>query len=113
MKRVLTEPTIVMELADEICRRIARRVMRALQGMTGHGLSGDDSGLKNTWDEICVQIQFEQSIFWDAYEYTVTSLVAGYTESLKPSSARPSGSRVQREFAGVVRTMTNVSLIPL
>jgi hypothetical protein len=84
VKRVLTESTIVMELADEICRRIAHRVMRVLQGMKGHGLSGDDSGLKSAWDEICVQVQFEQSVFWDAYEHTVTSLVAGYEEGLKP-----------------------------
>lgn len=31
-------------------------------------LSGPDSGLKNTWDEICVQIQGEYSFHWDDYE---------------------------------------------
>lgn len=34
-------------------------------------LSGEDSGLKNTWDEICVQIQGEYSFHWDDYEDVV------------------------------------------
>jgi hypothetical protein len=75
--RPLSESTIVRDLAEIVCRRIARRVMRSLQGMTDTRLSGDDSVLANVWDEICVQVQFEQSVFWDAYEQTVTSLVAG------------------------------------
>lgn len=31
-------------------------------------LSGDDSGLENAWEEICVQVQSgEESFFWDGY----------------------------------------------
>lgn len=82
--RPLSESTIVRDLADSVGRRIARRVMRSLQGMTDSRLSGDDSGLANVWDEVCVQVQFEQSIFWDAYEHTVTALVAGEFAKLAP-----------------------------
>src|SRR5262249_43250020 len=47
-----------------------------------HRLSGDDSCLRTIWDEICVQVQGERSIFWDAYEHTVEGLVAGYVDQL-------------------------------
>lgn len=30
-------------------------------------LSGDDAGLKNIWEEFCVQVQGEESFFWEAY----------------------------------------------
>ena len=45
-------------------------------------MSGDDSCLANTWDEICVQIQHEESFAWDAYEQTVRAIVAGDVEEL-------------------------------
>lgn len=38
-------------------------------------MSGDDSGLKTTWDEICVQVQDEESFYWDAYDHTVRTVV--------------------------------------
>ncbi len=37
---------------------------------------------KNVWDEICVQVQFEQSFYWDAYEQTVWQLAAAFVEEL-------------------------------
>jgi hypothetical protein len=47
-------------------------------------LSGEDSGLKNTWDEICAQLQFEESGCWDVYDETVRGLVAYDAEKLLP-----------------------------
>ena len=82
MERRLSESVIVRELAESVCRRVARRAIRALQGMTGHLLSGDGSGLRNAWDEICVQVQFEESVYWDAYEQTVEATVAGFVDEL-------------------------------
>jgi len=38
-------------------------------------LSGGDSGLKNTWEEICVQVQGEQSFYWDSYEGTINNFI--------------------------------------
>src|SRR3982750_3304045 len=51
--------------------------------MTNGLLSGDDSGLRNTWDEICVQIQLERSFAWDVYEETVASLTRTAVEALQ------------------------------
>lgn len=47
-----------------------------------HLLSGDDSGLLNTWDEICAQVQGDQSVFWDAYEDTVDSVILNELQKL-------------------------------
>ena len=84
MPRPLSESTIVCELAEGIGQRIARRVIRSLQNMTDARMSGDDSGLSNVWDEVCVQVQFERSIFWDAYDHTVATLVASEFGKLAP-----------------------------
>jgi len=46
--------------------------------------SGNGSGLENTWDEICVQVQYEQSIYWDAYDSTVWQMVEAEVEKLSP-----------------------------
>src|SRR5688572_27561288 len=82
MERRLSETVIVRELAESVCRRVARRAIRALQGMSGQLLSGDGSCLRNTWDEICVQVQYEYSVYWDAYEQTLETTVAGFVDEL-------------------------------
>ena len=75
MNRKLSESAIVSALAEQACKRLTRRLIAQLQGMDKGLLSGEDSGLQSTWDEICVQMQDEQSIFWDTYEATVQSLL--------------------------------------
>ncbi len=83
----LSESRIVCALAETVCRRVTRKVIRELQRMGpetcgGSLLSGEDSGLKTVWDEICVQVQGEESFSWGAYETTVASLVDGLAEEL-------------------------------
>ena len=46
--------------------------------------SGDNSGLKNLWDEICVQVQREESIFWDMYIEIIDSCIERQASKLKP-----------------------------
>jgi hypothetical protein len=58
---------IIVSIAEHECKRIARRVMRTLQGMTKGMQSSDDSGLANLWDEVCVQVQGPESVMWDYY----------------------------------------------
>ena len=59
---------LLAKFAEPICRRIAYSVRRELQSWDKTSMqSGDDSGLKNLWDEICVQAKGEQSIFWEMY----------------------------------------------
>lgn len=77
MSKTLKESAIVGAVAQLAARRIARKVITDLQRMK-HTLSGDDSELKTTWDEICAQVQDEQSFAWDAYDETVKATVGGY-----------------------------------
>ncbi|MDA1053291.1 MAG: hypothetical protein O3C40_22800 [Planctomycetota bacterium] len=78
----LSESSIVSAVAKEAAERVARRVIAALQRME-ETLAGDDSGLKTTWDAICVQVQYEQSFYWDAYDDTVRGIVKGYIADLR------------------------------
>lgn len=77
----LSESAIVRAVAEQAARRITHKVISVLQKMTDT-LSGDDSGLKTTWDEICVQVQFEASFSWDAYDETVRGIVERYVVKL-------------------------------
>jgi len=81
MSSTLSESTIVRAVADRAGRHITRQVIAAFQRMP-ETLAGDDSGLKSTWDAICAQVQYEESIFWDAYDETVRAMVAGYLAKL-------------------------------
>src|SRR5688500_13420926 len=66
---------IISGLANKACEAISGKVIRALTKMTDGMQSGDDSGLKNVWEEICVQVQGEESVFWEAYLETIESLI--------------------------------------
>jgi DNA phosphorothioation-dependent restriction protein DptG len=76
MTPTLSESLIVWRLAEVACQRVSRKAIRALQKMAEGLQSGDDSGLVNTWEEICIQVQSEQSIMWDAYEETIRQILS-------------------------------------
>lgn len=78
----LSEIAIARQLAEHTAERITRRVIAALQRLTDCQLSGDDSSLENTWDEICVQVQYEESYAWDVYLETVKAILGGDVEDL-------------------------------
>jgi hypothetical protein len=77
MTPTLSESPIVWNLAEAICQRVSRKTIRALQKMTEGMQSGDDSVLVNVWEEICVQVQGEESVLWDAYDVTVKQMLSG------------------------------------
>jgi len=77
------ENRIVSELAEVVCKRIARQTRMALTKMTDCQLSGEDSPLKNTWEEICVRCQGEESIFGSAYGDTIRSIVREFVQKLQ------------------------------
>lgn len=81
--RKLTESTIVQDLGESVFERVKKAVIQTLDSMEG-GLSGEDSGLSSLWEELCVQLQHEQSIFWDMYERTVCETVEGEVAQLPP-----------------------------
>jgi len=64
------------QIAQDAARRVAERTVRHLNKLPG-GLSGDDSGLRTAWEEFCVQVQAEESFFWDAYVDTVKQAISG------------------------------------
>src|SRR4051812_33832365 len=73
---------IIATLADRECKRLSRRVIRHLQSMKDSMLSGDDSALANFWDEFCVQVQGQESGFWEHYVDLVNQIVLGFVEKL-------------------------------
>lgn len=80
---MIDQNKIIRDLADRECKRISTSIIRRLQKMKGNSmLSGDDSELGNTWDEICVQVQGDRSFFWDAYEQTIEQMLHSAVESL-------------------------------
>jgi len=70
-------------LALRVSSTIARKTVRALRKLTNPLALGDDTGLKNTWEEVCVQIQYEQSALWDAYEDTIDAIILAHVEELE------------------------------
>lgn len=82
--RTLSEHRIARDLGEALCRRMVGGCIRDLQRMQGHMLSGDDSGLVNTWDEICVQQQIEHSFSWHAYVATIDAFIESRVSQLKP-----------------------------
>ena len=57
----MNNPSQVLSVfAHERVSKIVSQIIRKLQGFK-EALSWEDSGLENTWDEICVQLQDEYS----------------------------------------------------
>ena len=66
---------IIKRFAECTCDDISEKVIKSLQNMKENLLSGDDTPLENVWDEICIQIQHQYSIYWDTYLITIESLI--------------------------------------
>lgn len=73
---------VVSDLSERECRKLCRRIIRGLTRVNGGGLSGEDSGLRNVWDEICVQVQDQKSTSWSAYLDVMESLAAREVSAL-------------------------------
>lgn len=73
---------IIRVFAETTCERISKKVIRQLQKMTDEMQSGEDSGLKNVWEEICVQVRFQQSIYWDLYVDVIETFIEGELETV-------------------------------
>lgn len=78
----MTDSEIVDALGESLIKKIVTSVQLALEDMPG-GLSGDDSGLCNVWEEYCAQVKFQHSTFWGTYVQTLEGFIAGEVEELK------------------------------
>jgi hypothetical protein len=61
------QDNIIYEIADKECERICRKTIHSLQKMKEGMQSGEDTILRNVWDEVCVQVQSQKSVLWNAY----------------------------------------------
>lgn len=77
-----SEHYIVYYLAEHACEAMARALRRDLQRMRDGLLAGEDSGLATLWDELCVQVQGEESLLWDEYEDLVQDLALEHVRKL-------------------------------
>jgi hypothetical protein len=73
---------ILSAIANRECKRLAEKVIHHLEEMTDCMQSGDDSPLVNVWEEICTQVQGQESTMWDIYLDTIQQIVLGFVEKL-------------------------------
>lgn len=67
---------LAREWARKIRHDLINAVIQALESMGGDSLlSGPDSGLRSVWEEICAQVQQEESFFWDTYLDVIADMV--------------------------------------
>jgi len=57
---------LIRDYAEVPAKTVTDQVITVLKSCHDT-LSGDDSGLLNVWEEICAQVQGEESVDWDAY----------------------------------------------
>lgn len=74
------------EEGERIVERLVKRCARRLARLNDPSmlLSGQDSGLKTVWDEICVQCQDMESDDWAAYAATIRAELQGLITDLRP-----------------------------
>jgi hypothetical protein len=79
-----SESSILREFAEALAESLTKQVIRRLQQLKNSTLSAEDSGLKNPWDEICVQVQSEHSHAWRAYLQTSRGVIRTAVRRLAP-----------------------------
>lgn len=62
----MKERRLIRDIGTVLVAQLAQTTKDSLTKSAG-GLSGDDSGLANVWEELCVQVQGEESPFWCSY----------------------------------------------
>lgn len=67
--------------ATEATDRVATEIIAWLKSMPAT-LSGDDTPLRNVWEELCVQLQVDESFYWAAYEETIRLDIHARVEAL-------------------------------
>ena len=82
--RRLSELQITKDLARSLRGRLVGACIRDLQAMQNELLLGEDSGLRDTWDEICVQQRLGESFAWRAYLETIDVFIESRLEGLRP-----------------------------
>lgn len=66
---------LVIDHARALGRDIAIEMRAELEEMDEPLLSGGDSRLISVWQEVCVQVQGEESFFWEQYQEMVVGII--------------------------------------
>lgn len=81
------EKYIVEKLAWRIKKVVIIHAKRSLCQLGSNSmLSGDDSPLRNVWDEVCAQQQGEESIYWSVYKETIDQILLDKVSQLDRAS---------------------------
>ena len=82
MTNIKSDFQLLLALSSYHVDQISSRVIEQLESVNEDNflLSGDDSGLKNTWEEICVQAQGEGSFHWNVYEEVIGNFIVSELE---------------------------------
>ncbi|PZX11379.1 hypothetical protein LX69_03105 [Breznakibacter xylanolyticus] len=77
-----SQSKLLTRLNQIAIERISKKAINQLKKLKNDVLlSGMDSGLNNTWDEICVQVQTEYSAGWYAYQSTIENTINNCLEA--------------------------------
>ncbi len=75
----LAYKNLIGKQVDIIVKKLVKRFVEHSQNLKdGHTLLSDDSGLKNVWEEICVDMQGE----WTFYHQTYISQIEMFVENV-------------------------------
>lgn len=77
-----TESDIIQKFSQDISDRLVISCIRDLKKIKDC-LSSDDTELENAWEEICIQIQLEESYFWESYDCLTLDIISRYISKLK------------------------------
>jgi hypothetical protein len=78
----------IEQLAESTCKSVCNAVITELQGIKTT-LSGADSELTSAWEEICVQMQSETSIYWEsAYVPTILQCITAEINKLPKATLK-------------------------
>lgn len=78
--------TLKEALARQAVEKVVPRAIRRLQQFRGDELLSGDSGLRDVWDEICVQVQYQFSPHWPAHQFLIERVVLDLLEGLPRTS---------------------------
>ena len=79
MKLNLAYKNVIGKQVDIIVKKLVKRFVKHTKELKdGHTLLSDDSGLKNVWEEICVDMQGE----WTIYHQTYISHIEKFVENV-------------------------------
>lgn len=79
MPVIESQRIIIQKFSEPIIERILIRVRKRLQSLD-FTFSGIENS--NTWDDICIQVQSELSIYWDQYEEIFEGFISLELEKL-------------------------------